>query len=75
MKKLEFCIGIATLALVGYYAWTEGGRQGDAMAHCVKDKMDGFSEYMSDKKIMYRLSVSACHEYNRDNVVKIPVDG
>ncbi|KWS26699.1 hypothetical protein AL061_15090 [Pseudomonas syringae pv. syringae] len=66
--------GLLMLSIIGYIAMSEGAKEGALMAECVEGKLQSLNQYVSDRDVAYRIAVSTCSRYNRDGIVKIPLD-
>lgn len=71
---IGFVVGFFGLGLVLYLAVSSGARAGKLMADCVAEKTKVLGQFRTDEKSIYRLSVSLCSKYNRDGIVKVPLE-
>lgn len=63
---------VAFFAMAGYYAMSEGGKEGRLMAECVADRHRSLTEYVTDKDLAERIAIDSCSKHNSDGVVKAP---
>lgn len=66
---------VAMFAAAGYYASSEGGKEGRLMAECVADGHRSLTEYVTDKDLAERIAIDSCSKHNPDGVVKAPRSG